>query len=166
MIAQECGARSFAGRPMRKSAQPSGRRGITRIGRDVRLIRRSNGFSTRCLRTDFQACRLRRRDPGRYRAKRASGADRRPCGDGNFHVLLLFNDKEPADIERVEGFVQRLNRRAIAMGGTLTANTAIGQGKMSFLEERRACFGGDAHHQAVAGPGQYLQSGKILRPAR
>ncbi|MFD1743886.1 FAD-binding oxidoreductase [Rhizobium helianthi] len=57
------------------------------------------------------------------------------AGDGNFHVLVLFNDKDAADIERVEAFVERLNRRALSFGGTCTGEHGIGQGKMSFLQE-------------------------------
>ncbi|MFN7103854.1 MAG: FAD-binding oxidoreductase, partial [Pseudorhizobium sp.] len=57
------------------------------------------------------------------------------AGDGNFHVLILFDDKDPADVARAEAFVARLNSRALAMGGTCTGEHGIGQGKMSFLEQ-------------------------------
>jgi (R,R)-butanediol dehydrogenase/meso-butanediol dehydrogenase/diacetyl reductase/D-lactate dehydrogenase (cytochrome) len=57
------------------------------------------------------------------------------AGDGNFHVLILFDGKSPEDIARTEAFVARLNRRALAMNGTCTGEHGIGQGKMSFLEE-------------------------------
>ncbi len=55
-------------------------------------------------------------------------------GDGNFHVLVLMNMDDPAEIERAENFVQRLNARAIAMEGTCTGEHGIGQGKLAFLE--------------------------------
>jgi len=57
------------------------------------------------------------------------------AGDGNFHVLILFDDKDPADVARAEAFVARLNARALSMGGTCTGEHGIGQGKMSFLEQ-------------------------------
>ena len=57
------------------------------------------------------------------------------AGDGNFHVLILFDDKDPEDVARAEAFVSRLNTRALAMGGTCTGEHGIGQGKMSFLEQ-------------------------------
>ncbi|WP_281976886.1 FAD-binding oxidoreductase [Pseudorhizobium flavum] len=57
------------------------------------------------------------------------------AGDGNFHVLILFDDKDPDDVARAEDFVARLNARALAMGGTCTGEHGIGQGKMSFLEQ-------------------------------
>lgn len=55
-------------------------------------------------------------------------------GDGNFHVLVLMDMEDPAEIERAESFVQRLNARAIAMGGTCTGEHGIGQGKLAFIE--------------------------------
>lgn len=56
------------------------------------------------------------------------------AGDGNFHVLLLIDDKDPAEIAIAEKFVARLNERALQMGGTCTGEHGIGQGKMQFLE--------------------------------
>lgn len=55
-------------------------------------------------------------------------------GDGNFHTLVLMDMNDPAEIEKAERFVERLNYRAIAMEGTCTGEHGIGQGKMPFLE--------------------------------
>ncbi|WP_320202414.1 FAD-binding oxidoreductase [Agrobacterium rosae] len=57
------------------------------------------------------------------------------AGDGNFHVLVLFDGKDAASVANTEAFVARLNRRAISMDGTCTGEHGIGQGKMSFLAE-------------------------------
>ena len=57
------------------------------------------------------------------------------AGDGNFHVLLLFDDKTEEGIAAAEAFVGRLNARALAMDGTCTGEHGIGQGKMAFLVE-------------------------------
>ncbi|MEM0898809.1 MAG: FAD-linked oxidase C-terminal domain-containing protein [Pseudomonadota bacterium] len=56
------------------------------------------------------------------------------AGDGNFHVLLLIDDQNPLEVRAAEEFVERLNTRALAMGGTCTGEHGIGQGKMKFLE--------------------------------
>jgi D-lactate dehydrogenase (cytochrome) len=56
------------------------------------------------------------------------------AGDGNFHVSLIVDDKDPADIARAEAFIERLNARALAMDGTCTGEHGIGQGKQEFLE--------------------------------
>jgi D-lactate dehydrogenase (cytochrome) len=55
------------------------------------------------------------------------------AGDGNFHVSLVFDDKDPAHVDAVEAFVGRLNARALAMDGTCTGEHGIGQGKQGFL---------------------------------
>ncbi|MBS3649216.1 FAD-binding protein [Pseudaminobacter sp. 19-2017] len=55
-------------------------------------------------------------------------------GDGNFHVMVLMDPNDPAEIALTEKFVARLNRRAIAMDGTCTGEHGIGQGKVGFLE--------------------------------
>jgi D-lactate dehydrogenase (cytochrome) len=57
------------------------------------------------------------------------------AGDGNFHVLLLFDDKTEEGIAVAEEFVGRLNARALEMDGTCTGEHGIGQGKMAFLEQ-------------------------------
>jgi D-lactate dehydrogenase (cytochrome) len=86
------------------------------------------------------------------------------AGDGNFHVLVLFDEKEPAEIQKVEAFVERLNLRAIAMDGTCTGEHGIGQGKIKFL---RAELGGavdvmEAIKRAID-PDNIMNPGKILR---
>jgi D-lactate dehydrogenase (cytochrome) len=60
------------------------------------------------------------------------------AGDGNFHVLLLFNDKDPKGVAEAEAFLERLNGRALAMDGTCTGEHGIGQGKISYLAQELA----------------------------
>ncbi len=88
------------------------------------------------------------------------------AGDGNFHVLILFDDKDPADVARAEAFVGRLNARALAMGGTCTGEHGIGQGKMSFLEQE---LGGAVDLMRAIkkslDPHNIFNPGKILAPA-
>jgi D-lactate dehydrogenase (cytochrome) len=55
-------------------------------------------------------------------------------GDGNFHTTPVFDVKDPAEVAKVEGFIERLAERAIAMDGTCTGEHGIGQGKMKYLE--------------------------------
>ena len=56
------------------------------------------------------------------------------AGDGNFHVSMVIDDKDPAEIAAAEAFIERLNARALAMDGTCTGEHGIGQGKQEFLE--------------------------------
>lgn len=57
------------------------------------------------------------------------------AGDGNFHVLVLLDDENPAEIAGAEAFIARLNARALAMDGTCTGEHGIGQGKQPYLGE-------------------------------
>ena len=55
-------------------------------------------------------------------------------GDGNFHVQPMVMMDDPDELRRLEGFLDRLAKRAIAMDGTCTGEHGIGQGKMKYLE--------------------------------
>ncbi len=55
-------------------------------------------------------------------------------GDGNFHTSPVFAKNDPAARAKIEGFLQRLAERAIAMDGTCTGEHGVGQGKMKYLE--------------------------------
>jgi len=55
-------------------------------------------------------------------------------GDGNFHVTLLIDADDPADVERGMRFHDRLVRRALDHGGTCTGEHGIGYGKAAYLE--------------------------------
>ena len=56
-------------------------------------------------------------------------------GDGNFHLGLLFDDGDPDEMARVEAFLDRLVRRALAMEGTCTGEHGVGQGKAGYLRD-------------------------------
>ena len=56
-------------------------------------------------------------------------------GDGNFHVILVLDPDDPADVARGEEFHARLVRRALAHEGTSTGEHGVGYGKARFLVE-------------------------------
>ena len=55
-------------------------------------------------------------------------------GDGNFHVNLLIDLDDPDEVQRTEGFLDRLVQRGHAMDGTCTGEHGIGQAKMKYLD--------------------------------
>lgn len=52
-------------------------------------------------------------------------------GDGNFHTILLYNDREH---DVAEGLVHRMVKRAIEMEGTATGEHGVGLVKRDYLE--------------------------------
>ena len=57
----------------------------------------------------------------------------RHVGDGNFHLVLLFDPKDPRERQKAEDIAQRVSARAIAMGGTCTGEHGIGMHKLDAL---------------------------------
>ena len=57
-------------------------------------------------------------------------------GDGNFHVSLLIDMDDPAEVAAAKAFNARLVERALAMEGTCTGEHGVGQGKMKYLDRR------------------------------
>ncbi|MCA9708224.1 MAG: FAD-binding protein, partial [Myxococcales bacterium] len=55
-------------------------------------------------------------------------------GDGNFHVLLLLDPDDPAQLLEAEAFHARLVARALAHDGTCTGEHGVGCGKIDFVE--------------------------------
>ncbi len=54
-------------------------------------------------------------------------------GDGNFHLLLLFDPADPAERAKAEALAHRVSLRAIGMGGTCTGEHGIGVHKLDAL---------------------------------
>ncbi|WP_298726890.1 FAD-linked oxidase C-terminal domain-containing protein [uncultured Ferrovibrio sp.] len=54
-------------------------------------------------------------------------------GDGNFHLAIVLDRNNPAEIEAIEAFSERLVHRALSMDGTCTGEHGIGRGKMKYL---------------------------------
>ena len=55
-------------------------------------------------------------------------------GDGNFHTQPLVDLTDADEVQRAEAFIDRLVKRALAMGGTCTGEHGVGQKKMKYLE--------------------------------
>jgi D-lactate dehydrogenase (cytochrome) len=55
-------------------------------------------------------------------------------GDGNFHVTPMVDKSDEQAMIAVNGFLDRLVKRTIDMGGTCAGEHGIGQGKIAYLE--------------------------------
>ena len=65
-------------------------------------------------------------------------------GDGNFHAIMLFNDKER---EKAEELVHRMVKRAVEMEGTVTGEHGVGLIKRDYLEHELGNGAVDAMRQ-------------------
>ncbi|WP_181702639.1 FAD-binding oxidoreductase [Chthonobacter albigriseus] len=84
-------------------------------------------------------------------------------GDGNFHVLVLTDPADAAMNAAADGFIERLNWRAIEMGGTCTGEHGVGQGKIKYLpREHGAALGLMRAVKQALDPLGILNPGKIL----
>ena len=54
-------------------------------------------------------------------------------GDGNFHLVVLFDPDDAAERASAEALAKRVSLRAIAMGGTCTGEHGIGVHKLDAL---------------------------------
>ncbi|KZE28561.1 FAD-binding protein [Chelatococcus daeguensis] len=87
-------------------------------------------------------------------------------GDGNFHCQPLLDLDNADEVERVKGFIDRLVRRAIAMGGTCTGEHGVGQKKMIYLVEEHGAPALAVMHtlKAALDPLNIMNPGKTLPP--
>jgi len=85
-------------------------------------------------------------------------------GDGNFHLVLLVDRADPAEVAKVDGVNERLVRRALKMGGTCTGEHGVGLGKQEFLLEEAGTAGVELMRQIkrTLDPKGILNPGKIF----
>ena len=56
-------------------------------------------------------------------------------GDGNFHLVVLFDGADPAQRQSAEALAKGVSMRAISMGGTCTGEHGIGWHKLDVLAQ-------------------------------
>lgn len=86
-------------------------------------------------------------------------------GDGNFHVLMLVDPHDPAEMAIAEGINARMVARAIAMDGTCTGEHGVGLHKMDFLvqEHGENAIATMRALKHALDPNNILNPGKIIR---
>lgn len=86
-------------------------------------------------------------------------------GDGNFHVLMMVDPADAADVAKAEGVNQRMVARAIAMDGTCTGEHGVGMHKMDFLIQEHGENAIDTMRaiKHALDPKNILNPGKIIR---
>lgn len=84
-------------------------------------------------------------------------------GDGNFHLGLVVDPDNPAELEEAEGINERVVKRAIRLDGTCTGEHGVGSGKIKFmaLEHGAALQAMHAIKRALD-PQGIMNPGKVL----
>jgi D-lactate dehydrogenase (cytochrome) len=85
-------------------------------------------------------------------------------GDGNFHLTLLVDMTDPADVARAKQLCERVVERALAMDGTCTGEHGVGEGKMKYLagELGQPALGVMAAIKRALDPDGIMNPGKIV----
>jgi D-lactate dehydrogenase (cytochrome) len=85
-------------------------------------------------------------------------------GDGNFHLTLLVDTADPAEMKAAKILCERLVERALAMDGTCTGEHGVGQGKMKYLagELGRPALDAMAAIKRALDPEGIMNPGKIV----
>ncbi|MBN3298197.1 LDHD protein, partial [Amia calva] len=85
-------------------------------------------------------------------------------GDGNFHCLMVLDPDDPAEVQRVHEFTDRLARRALALDGTCTGEHGVGLGKRGLLREELGpqAMGVMERLKASLDPINLMNPGKVL----
>lgn len=82
-------------------------------------------------------------------------------GDGNFHLVFLFDPNDERELAEVERLNERLVLRALALDGTCTGEHGVGYGKLNFLTAE--------HGEAVSlmrGIKKALDPANIMNPGK
>lgn len=83
-------------------------------------------------------------------------------GDGNLHPTFLTDERNKAEMHRVEEAFKEIFDEAIRLGGTITGEHGIGVAKKSFLPK----FAGDAQMRVMRELRHALDPNGILNPGK
>lgn len=83
-------------------------------------------------------------------------------GDGNLHPTFLTDERNHAEMHRVEEAFKEIFAEAIRLGGTITGEHGIGLAKKGFLPT----FAGDAQMQVLKSLRAVLDPNRILNPGK
>jgi D-lactate dehydrogenase (cytochrome) len=85
-------------------------------------------------------------------------------GDGNFHLTLLVDMDDAAEVAAGKALAERLVERSLAMDGTCTGEHGVGQGKMKYLlaEHGAPALAAMAAIKRALDPDDIMNPGKIV----
>jgi glycolate oxidase len=89
------------------------------------------------------------------------------AGDGNLHPILLFDERNEGEIERVLAASHEILSECLACGGSVTGEHGIGLEKLSFMNQMftEADLDVMSRYRDALNPGGLLSPGKLLPTA-
>ncbi|MDQ1237822.1 MAG: glycolate oxidase [Thermodesulfobacteriota bacterium] len=86
------------------------------------------------------------------------------AGDGNLHPVVLFDQRDQAELQRVDADTEEIFREALALGGTLSGEHGIGMAKARFLsmELDPVAMRVSKNIKSVLDPKNILNPGKFI----
>jgi D-lactate dehydrogenase (cytochrome) len=87
------------------------------------------------------------------------------AGDGNFHLILMVNPEDAAELSKISAFCDRLVERSLRLGGTCSGEHGVGIGKQRYLAREHGA-GVDVMRaiKLALDPHNLMNPGKLLPP--
>jgi len=84
-------------------------------------------------------------------------------GDGNFHLLILFDPGDPAELQRAKDLAAEVNHVALSFGGTVTGEHGVGTGKKPYMaDEHGPAYALMATLKRAVDPDNIMNPGKTV----
>jgi D-lactate dehydrogenase (cytochrome) len=88
------------------------------------------------------------------------------AGDGNFHLIIMLDSGDTAELAKISAFSERLVERSLRLGGTCSGEHGVGLGKQRYLAREHGA-GLDVMRtiKQALDPFDLMNPGKLLPPA-
>jgi D-lactate dehydrogenase (cytochrome) len=84
-------------------------------------------------------------------------------GDGNFHLAILLDPADPAELAEASRLSHRIAERALALGGTVTGEHGVGLGKRGYMQaEHGEAWAVMGEIKRALDPQNLLNPGKLV----
>lgn len=82
-------------------------------------------------------------------------------GDGNFHLLILFDPNNDKELARAKALASAVNRVALSYGGTVTGEHGVGTGKKKYMRDEHG-----AAYNLMGTIKRSIDSGNLMNPGK
>lgn len=84
-------------------------------------------------------------------------------GDGNFHLLILFDPNKPEELNSAKELASKVNELALSFGGTVSGEHGVGTGKKKYMvQEHGPAYALMAALKRTIDPENIMNPGKTV----